>query len=152
MKELHSEMQQIIQQSNDKLQEPTNKKRKNGPQLKEGDKVYLLTKNLRITRPSRKLDHVKVGPFLIKKVRGSVNYELELLPDAKVHPVFHVSLLEPADSNTPLQETFHYKVEEETEFEVERILHQVGQKYLVKWKGYDDTESTWEPLKNLANC
>ena len=89
---------------------------------------------------------------MIKKVRGPVNYELALLPDAKVHPVFHVSLLEPADSNTPLQEIFYYKVEEETEFEVERILNQVGQKYLVKWKGYDDTESTWEPLRNLANC
>ena len=152
MKGLHSEMQQTIQQSNDKLQGPTNKKRKNGPQLKEGDKVYLLTKNLRTTRPSKKLDHVKVGPFLIKRVKGPVNYELELPPDAKVHPVFHVSLLEPADSNTPLQETFHYEVEEETEFEVERILNQVGQRYLVKWKGYDDTENTWEPLRNLANC
>ena len=89
---------------------------------------------------------------MIKRVKGPVNYKLELPPDAKVYPVFYVLLLEPADSNIPLQEIFYYKVEEETEFEVERILYQVGQKYLVKWKGYDNTESTWEPLKNLANC
>ena len=78
---------------------------------------------MRTTRPSRKLDYVKVGPFLIKKVRGPVNYKLELLPNAKVYPVFYVLLLEPADSNIPLQEIFYYEVEEETEFEVERILY-----------------------------
>ena len=152
LKELHSEMQRIIQQTNGKLEGQVNKRKKNGPQLKEGDKVYLLTKHLKTKRPSKKLDHVKVGPFLIKKVKGPVNYELSLPPDAKIHPVFHVSLLEPADSTTPLQETFHYETEEETEYEVETILGQQGQQYLVKWKGYDETESTWEPLKNLANC
>jgi len=75
------------------------------PQLKKGDKVYLHTKNLKSKRPSRKLDHVKVGPFLIKQPKGPVNYELQLPSDARVHPVFHVSLLEPADSKTPLQES-----------------------------------------------
>ena len=38
-----------------------------GPLLKEGDKVYLLIKNLKTKRPSKKLDHVKVGLFLIDK-------------------------------------------------------------------------------------
>ena len=153
MKSLHQQMQRQIEYANKKVEGQANKKRKNGPQLKEGDKVYLLTKNMRTMRPSRKLDHVKGGPFLIKEARGPVNYELTLPPDAKVYPVFHVSLLEPADPNTPLQETFHYEPEEETEYEVERILDRRNQFYLVKWKGYDDSESTWEPLKNLAgNC
>jgi transposase InsO family protein len=44
-----------------------NRKRKTAPQLKEGDKVYLHTKNLRTKRPSKGLDNVKVGPFLILK-------------------------------------------------------------------------------------
>ena len=100
------------------------------PQLKEGDKVYLLTKNLKTKRPSKKLDHVKVGPFLIKHIKGPNNYKLQLPPDARIHPVFHISLLEPADSTTPLQETFHY--EDDEEYEVEKILDQRGQKYLVK--------------------
>lgn len=64
--------------------------------------MYLLTKNFNSKRPSRKLDLVKVGPFLITEKRGPVNYKLDLLKDAKIHPVFHVSLLEPADSSTPL--------------------------------------------------
>ena len=92
MKKLHEQMQRQIEYNNEKVEGQVNNKRKNCPQLKEGDKVYLLTKNMKTKRPSKKLDHVKVGPFLIKKVKGPVNYELELPPDAKVHPVFHVSL------------------------------------------------------------
>ncbi len=61
-------------------------------------------------------------------------------------------MLEPVDPNTPLQETFYFKIEEENEFEAERILSQKGQSYLVKWKGYEDSENTWEPVKNLGNC
>jgi hypothetical protein len=92
------------------------------PQLKKGDKVYLLTKNLRTKRPSKGLDNVKVGPFLIIDQKGPVTYTLNLPPDAKVHPRFHISLLEPADPKTPLQKTFHFETEEENEFEVERIV------------------------------
>jgi hypothetical protein len=96
------------------------------PQLKKGDKVYLLTKNLHTKRPSKGLDNVKVGPFLIINQKGPVTYTLDLLLDAKVHPRFHISLLEPADPKTPLQKTFHSETEEENKFEVERIVaHQV---------------------------
>lgn len=130
-----------------------NKKRKMAPQLKEGDKVYLLTKNLKVKKPRRKkLDHVRVGPFLIKAVKGPVNYELDLPKDAKVFPVFHISLLEPADPSTPIQETFHYKSQEGDRYEVEQILEQRDQRYLVKWKGYPTSENTWEPKENLDDC
>jgi hypothetical protein len=135
-----------------------NKKRKTAPQLKEGDKVYLHTKNLRSKQPSKGLNHVKVGPFLISKRNRPVTYTLELPPDAKIHPRFHVSLLEPANKDTPLQRTFRYETEEEKEFEVEQILdhrdyEQIKlQEFLVKWSGYDDTENTWEPEENLRHC
>jgi hypothetical protein len=109
----------------------------------------LLTKNLRTQKKKhKKLDHVKVGPFFISKQISPVNYKLELPPDAKIHPVFHISLLEPADPETPVQTTFYHQAEEETEFEVERILdmrHGLGQgndEYLVKWKGYPNSENT----------
>ena len=61
-------------------------------------------------------------------------------------------MIELADQSTPLQETFHYQPEEEQEFEAEQILKRKGQQYLVKWKDYPDSENTWEPLRNLANC
>ena len=129
-----------------------NKKRKMAPQLKKGDKVYLLTKNLKTRTPSKKLDHVKVGPFFIKEVKGPQNFELELPKDAKVHPVFHISLLEPADPGTPVQQTFNYETQEEDTFVVEKILKHEDQLYLVKWKGYPTSESTWEPREHLENC
>jgi len=84
--------------------------------------VYLLTKNLKTRKKSKKLDHVKVEPFFIKEVKESINYELDLLKDAKVFLVFHISLLELVDPNTPIQETFHYHPQEENRFEVEKIL------------------------------
>ena len=89
-----------------------NKKRKTGPQLKKGDKVYLFIKNLKTRILSKKLDYIKVGLFFIKKVKGLVNYKLELLKNVKVYPVFYISLLEPADPSTPLQRTFNYETQE----------------------------------------
>jgi len=78
-----------------------NDRLKAAPQLKKGDKVYLLTKNLRTTKSLKKLDYVKVGPFLIEEQKGPVNYRLRLPKDVKIHPVFYISLLEPADPETP---------------------------------------------------
>jgi hypothetical protein len=51
-----------------------------------------------------------------------------------------------------LQETFHQENFEDDVFEVEKILQQKGQQFLVKWKGYPSSDNTWEPLKNLTNC
>jgi hypothetical protein len=72
-----------------------------GPTFQEGDKVYLLRKNFKTQRPSDKLDFKKLGPFAIKKVIEPVNYELKLPKTMEMHPVFHISLLEPAPENTP---------------------------------------------------
>ena len=152
IKSVHELIREKISQTHRTTESYQNKKRKMAPQLKKGDKVYLLTKNLKTRRPSKKLDHQKVGPFYIKQVKGPVNYELKLPPDTRIHPVFHISLLEPADSETPVQTTLHNFEGYEDEYEVEKILQRKGQKYLVKWKGYTDGENTWEPLKNLANC
>ena len=71
-------------------------------QLKKKNKIYLLTKNLKIRRLSKKLNHVKVESFLVKKTKRSINYELDLFKDAKVFLVFHISLLELVDPNTPI--------------------------------------------------
>ena len=94
--------------------------------------MYLLTKNLRTKKVSKKLNHVKIGPFFVKQQKGSVNYELNLPSDIKIHPVFHVSLLKPADPETPIQNTFHFQYENENEYEIEKILAQNDQRYLIK--------------------
>jgi transposase InsO family protein len=152
LKDIHQQLKQRITRSQAALVKSRFKASKTAPQLRRGDKVYLLTKNLKTKRGTKKLDHVKVGPFLIQERLGELNYRLELPKDAKVHPVFHVSLLEPADPDTELQTTFHYEPQENQEWEVEEILEKKGQKYLVKWKGYPDEDNTWEPRTHLKNC
>lgn len=48
--------------------------------------------------------------------------------------------------------------EDAPEYEVEKILDQdidnklKSHMYLVKWKGYDDSDNTWEPRKNLTHA
>ena len=121
-------MKHYLKETSNKMQCQMNKKRKMAPQLKKGDKVYLLTKNWKVKPPRmKKLDHVKVRPFLVEERTGPVNIRLRLPRDAQVHPNFHISMIELADPETPLQDTFHYQPEEEQEFEVEQILRKQGQ-------------------------
>ena len=142
-----------LQETSKRMQHQIDKKSKMAPQLKKGDKVYLLTRNWKTKKPkTKKLDNIKVRLFSVKERTGPVNIRLRLLRDAQVHPNFHISMIKLADQSTLFQETFHYQPEEEQEFEVEQILARKGQQYLVKWKGYPDLENTWKPLKNLVNC
>jgi len=94
--------------------------------------MYLLTKNLKIRKKSKKLDHVKIELFFIKAVKKSVNYELDLPKNVKVFLVFYISLLKSADLSTSIQETFHYHSQKKNRFEIKRILEKKNQRYLVK--------------------
>jgi hypothetical protein len=55
---------------------------------------------VKTTQPSSKLDYKLLGPYTIIKQVGSQAYKLDLLPNIKLHPVFHISLLEPAQPTT----------------------------------------------------
>jgi len=155
IKGLQEQLRRDIMFKASRIKEYYNKRRRDAPLLKEGDKVYLLRRNIRTKRPSEKLDFKKVGPFRILRKLSALNYELELPKGARIHPIFHVSLLELAPSNAKIQTTL--KVEpDEQEYEVEDILDKRTngrtEEYLVKWKGYDNSENTWEPIKNLDHC
>ena len=68
--------------------------------------------------------------------------------------MFHVSLLKPARGNTPIVQNSEIQpINDTQEYEVEKILDtriNKGQReYLIKWEGYNDSENTWEPTKNL---
>lgn len=97
------------------------------------------------------MDHLQLGPFKIKKKMDFDNYELNLPPRMRIHPVFHISLLQP--TNNP--ETIEDINATEEEYEVERILDQRVRngipEYLIQWKGYTSDDNSWEPTKNL-NC
>ena len=99
-----------------------------------------------------KLDTPYIGAFKILNVK---NTTVELfLPDTKIFPKFHASLIKKAPPNTPLTTTWNYSTKEE--YEMERILQkrQRSQRaeFLIKWKNYDISEATWEPRAHLKNA
>ena len=77
-----------------------------------------------------------------------------------IHPVFHVSLLEPHVPNTFLGrvETFPPPIQVDglPEFEVREILDSRWRRrklqYFVDWVGYDISERSWQPVNNLNNA
>jgi hypothetical protein len=64
------------------------------PIFKEGDKVYLIQRNIQTKKPSTKLDHKKLGLFKIKRIIGLVNYKLVLPKTINIYLVFHIFFLE----------------------------------------------------------
>ena len=65
------------------------------PSYEVGGSVWLKREGLKSKRPCEKLTEKKIGPFIIKRQINPVSYELCLPDSLKIHPVFHVSLLEP---------------------------------------------------------
>jgi hypothetical protein len=129
------------------------------PKLEPGDKVWLSSKNIKTSRPTKKLDHRNLGPFSIIEAVGARSFKLDLPKTMKIHPVFHVNLLEkytqdeiPGRIPVALPPV---EVEGESEFEVEAIVDSkvVRKKlqYLIHWKGYTVMDRTWEPAANLAH-
>lgn len=130
------------------------------PDFQIGEKVWLDARNLRTNRPARKLDFKRVGPFPILEKVGTRSYRLQLPKTMKVHPVFHVDLLEkyhpdpiPGRTPRPLPPVV---VDGEEEFVVEYILDSrlfKGQlQYFVHWKNYSVSDRSWEPAQYLKNA
>lgn len=156
IKKIYEELRELLEKAQRQSILYINQKRKIVPQLKKGDKVYLLTKNLRTIRPSKGLDNIYIGLFLIQAQNGLVTYTLDLLVNIKIHLRFYVKLLKPADSKTLLQKTFYFEKKKKNEFKVEEILAyrttRNETEYLVKQLEYDNSENIQELENNLSNC
>ena len=130
-------------------------KRRSAPTFKENDFVWLDRRNIKTTRPAQKIDSRFIGPFkVIRKVSSSA-YQLEL-PDSlcRLHPVFHVSLLKPAQRISEI--LIPELIDGEPEYEVQEIIGKRTKskrvQYLVLWKNLTRANATWEPTENLKNA
>jgi len=123
--------------------------------------------NIRTKRPMEKLDHKMFGPFVVKRKVGSRAYEVELPERWDIHPVFHVSLLEPYREDrvgrpqkiipTPdiVDSEPSYVVAEVVDSRLygnpkSKFPHRFVQ-YMVAWEGYGPEEHSWEPFEMLED-
>ena len=154
IQELHSQLKGDLEFISKKTARHANEKRSEGPDLEEGGMVYLLRRNIKTKRPSDKLDHTKLGPFKIKEKLGPVTFKLELPEHMRIHPVFHIALLEPAPANARRGPTHIDEETQEPRYDVHFIMgHKLvkdERHYLIHWKGYQHSEDTWEPEEHLT--
>jgi len=136
-----------------------------GPEFSPCDEVMLDCCIVQAKRPMNKLDHKKFRPLKVKKAVGKRAFELELPPQMRIHPVFHIALLEPYIASTNSQrrmdppeteeigEVVNWTVREVIDCRLDRKENLQKVKYLVLWEGYeqdDETCETWENLKKRA--
>ena len=130
--------------------------------FQEGDKVWLDGRNIKTHHPTAKLAPKRHGPFPVQQVLSPINYQLIIPKQWKIHDVFHVDLL------TPYREMeFHGAnyarpppdlIGEEEQYEVKEVLdecnygHGKKKQYLVKWKGYPDSDNQWLDVKDMGNA
>lgn len=97
------------------------------------------------------------GPYQITKIIGSVAYKVALPESAKIHPVFHSSLLkpyhDPSQSEQPLPPT---AIEGKPTIQQITILDHkwdssdsTKRLVLVQWLGLQPEDSTWEDWTEL---
>ena len=115
--------------------------------------------NIQTERKSKKMDYKMRAKFKAIQLVGTYTYKLEFPPRmGRIHPVFHISLLEPYHTNTipgrksPTPPPVDI---ESNRFIVDKVLDsKIKNKkvvYLVSWQGYGPDENTWEPYDNLTD-
>ena len=147
-------------------QEPVDRRRHPAPNFRIGQKVFVNADHIRTTRPSKKLSEEYLGPYDIIAQPGTHSFMLQLPKHMHaIHPVFHVSQLEPEIPNQipnrvqpappPIE------IDDELEYEIAEILdskidncRKCKLLYFVPWTGYKctDEENSWLPATELDHA
>jgi len=144
------------------MKQIANKKRRD-VSFQEGDIVFLRLQPYRqssaFKRAHQKLASRFFGPYQILKKVGNVAYKLQLPMGARIHHVFHVSLLKKYVGDATETRIDFPLVSDDGEIILEpktlidhRWVKQGGKflaKSLVKWKHLPSEEATWEVTKSL---
>ena len=137
-------------------------------EIKVGDMVFLKSDGIVLKynkKLSRKFLSTFIGPFkVLEKDEKLLNFKLDLPLTMKIHPYFHQGLIKVREN--PLEFFPDRKVEipvlpeidEEgiENWEVEKILDAEKRSnkwfFLIKWKGKEKIENSWEPFEFLDGC
>ena len=164
--ELHKELRLQIAKAQRRYQGPADARRMPAPDFKGRDPVFVKAAHFRTTRPSKKLSEKNLGPYEIIAHTGKASFTLRLPNHLRtVHPVFHVSQLEPTTPNTILNRFQSppppIEVDKDIEYKISEILDSKLDKqrkcqplYLIRWAGYEgtDQETDWLPATELKDA
>ena len=161
--ELHEELWLQIAEAQKHYQGPADARRTPAPDSKVGDLVFIKAAHFCTTRPSKKLSEKNLGLYEIVAQARKASFTL-WLPNHlhTVHPIFHVSQLEPATMNTIPNRVQSppppIEVDEDIEYKISEILDSKLNKwrkcellYRIWWAGYKgtDQETDWLPTTEL---
>jgi len=148
------EAKSIIHKAQDDMKRYYDRRRTLALVFDPGDRVFLDTSDIRTTRPSQKLSHRRLGPFVVERQIGPMAYHLKLPHWMKqLYLVFNVvkltlALDDPIPGRKMTDHPLPIIIDREAEWKVEEILdsywHWRRFQYLVKWKGYGREHNSWE--------
>jgi len=129
MKSATEEAKSAIRKAQEDMTRYYNQRRTLAPVYKPGDRVYLDASDIKMTCPSPKLSHRRLGPFEIESQVGPSAYCLKLPHGMRqLHPVFNVVKLsaapeDPILGRKPQAPPPPIVVDGKEEWEVEEILN-----------------------------
>lgn len=98
-----------------------------------------------------KLSPKYAGPFKVTQRVGDLAYKLELPEGAKIHNVFHVSVLKrhlgPSDAATPSLPAFENHIQDQTvgpDRVLARRIVKKGNRAQIQWCNSTEEKATWE--------
>jgi len=142
MESTTEEAKSAIHKAQEDMMRYYNRRRSLAPVFKPGDRVYLDTLDIKMTCPSPKLSHHRLGPFEIEHQVGPLAYRLKLPHRLRqLHLVFNMvklsaALDDPIPERKPQALPPPIVVDGELEWEVEEVLdscwHQRRFQFLIK--------------------
>ncbi|KAH7435520.1 hypothetical protein KP509_06G068000 [Ceratopteris richardii] len=136
--DIHKELKKEIHKAQEQYKYYADQHRVQDPSYQIGDKVWLLKNNLQTSRPCSKLEHQRFDQFTILANINLEPYQISPLRGERSSP------------SPPIE------VDDHEEFEVKHVLDsRISQgrlEYLIHWKGYDISDRTWEPTRNLQRA
>ena len=161
MQHLREEVSAALKPASDLMKAQYDRHWTKAVEYKAGDLVWLNATNIPSDRPSKKLDHKNIGPYVVDAKVGRSSYRLRTPGHSGRHVVFNEGLLRPFKPGTfPTQQVPPPPppelIGDAEEWEVESVkdsrFSRRQLQYLVHWKGYDVSEDTWEPAKHLEHA